>query len=366
MKKWMYLATILAVGIVLVLANLGHGTEAKKAKQPVHILAGIDSLTNGRLYGSNKSRYLDDFIPALKKQYGDGGPGYIPFDTLYFQREGGRLEFSGNLKEINDLPHDVAPAVYSFDFKGLYTLRGQSDFIKMDLNRSFTMAKLFYLEQGGGGSFEAGSGGHFIEVKTNGRTGLGVITLPGHTPRHSLIIRHIRGRVTLFGGYFYNPSGVIVSRVGQGGDRLEWYTGLNQRTLIQWIQALQPDLYIFNGGMNDRNWLSAYRYKASLDMYLTPFLKSHCTLILSIPNAIRGDETRLKAYSHELRLFSKQYHTGLISYQDALGTSYREAYLKGYMADDIHPNAKGASVMSRHLLNYLNHHEVFRALLSTK
>jgi len=353
MKKW--LVIVVAIGVFIgVFSELVNGSEEKKEPMPVHILAGIDSLTNGRLNGTTKSRYLDDFIPAVQKKYGDGGPGYVPFDTRYFNQEGGRLIYTPNLREINNIPHTMYPATYSFDFKGLYTNFGRSDSIKVRFNHSWTYGKLFYLKQLGGGTFKVGySNDRTLRVSTGGRPGLGVVELPIHDKDQPLFIKNIHGRVALFGGYFYNPTGVVVSRVGQGGDRLEWFAGLNQNQQREWIRVLKPDLFIFNGGMNDRHHLSAEQYETALEKYLSPFRKAHCSIIVSIPNAIHGDQRRLNQYADQLRLYSNKYHTGLFSYKDVLGGSFEEANKKGYMGDYIHPSAKGAKQISEHLLNYI-------------
>jgi lysophospholipase L1-like esterase len=340
-----------------------NGTEDTSGFHHVHILAGIDSLTNGRLYGTNKSRYLDDFIPALKKKYGDGGPGYIPFDTKFFHREGGVLTFSKGLKEINNISHHSFPAPYSFDFKGLFTNAGQSGKISFQLKDDWKNGEILYLKQPGGGTFYVNyPKGDLLKVDTKGKIGLGVVILPRHEKNQPVIVSRIEGKVALFGGYFYNPSGVVVSRVGQGGDRLEWYAHLNHQLLNQWLQVLQPDLFIFNGGMNDRHFLSASQYGQALDGYLTPFRKAGCPLILTIPNAIYENQGRLNEYASVLRQYSKKHHTGLVSNKKVLGKTFEEAKNKGYMGDAIHPNAKGAAMISRHLLQYLKSHSQYQII----
>lgn len=366
MRKMILIIIALITGW-MILFNLVSGAEDKKEPQPVHILAGIDSLTNGRLYSETPNRYLNDFIPALKKSYGDGGPGYIPFDTRFFNQEGGKLIFSTHLKEINNVPHDVSPAIYSFDFKGLYTNNGHSDQITIHLQNSWETVKVFYLKQPGGGTFRIGYlNGKKVKIDTNGYTGFGVVVLPHHKKGQSLVIRNIQGKVVLFGGYFYNPTGIVVSRVGQGGDQLAWYGGIDQKLLNEWVQALQPDLFIFNGGMNDRNHLTADQYEQALIRYLTPFREADCAMILTIPNAIHGNNTRLNEFTGKLRTYALNHHTGLVSNKEVLGETFQEAQNRGLMSDAIHPNAKGSELISRHFLTYIERHAEYQKIFLKK
>lgn len=369
MKKWLMLfIAILAIGATLVVGvihpRLASGNK-DVSSQPVLVMAGIDSLTNGPLHAATKSRYLDDFIPRLKKRFGDGGPGYIPFDSRYFSQDGGRLWYSRHLKEINDLPPAAPPALYSLDMKGLYTYHGVRDRVIIRLNDSWKHGKLFYLIHPDGGSFQVGyRGGPFKRVVTDGPRDLGVVPLPEHRGNRALVIRRINGKVILFGGYFYNDRGVIVSRIGQGGDQLAWFAGLNHTMQEKWLAALKPNLFLFNGGMNDRRFLSASEYKTALTRYLDPFRRSGCRIVVIIPNAIFGDNRPLQAYSGVLKNYAKDYGTGLVSNRKALGATFQIAQKRGYMADHIHPNAAGSRLISRHMYRYLMSHEEYRSLLA--
>jgi len=363
MKKWLFILGTIGI-LVIVFTNLVNGFEETSRRGPIHILAGIDSLTNGRLHGENKSRYLDDFIPKLKKKFGDGGPGYVPFDSRFFNQEGGEFKYSAGLKEINDMPHNMYPARYSFDYKGLYANFGHADSVFFKLNKPWKYGKLIFLKQMGGGTFNVVyPSGASLKVNTNGRRGLGIAVLPKHQNDQPIRIKNITGKVALFGGYFYNADGVVVSRVGQGGDRLAWFGELNRQEQKQWIQALQPDLFIFNGGMNDRGAMNAKQYRSALARYLAPFREASCPIILTVPNAIRGDEARLKEYEQELRAYAEEYHTGLFSAKAALGKTYQAAQERGYMGDSIHPNEKGAKAISQSLLQYLDSHQRYRNIL---
>ncbi|MFC4620168.1 SGNH/GDSL hydrolase family protein [Camelliibacillus cellulosilyticus] len=373
MKKWMLM--IIVVGLIsFILWPAFFASSSDRAKvsqsfhQPALILAGIDSLTNGPLYAATKARYLDDFIPRIERAYGNGGPGYIPFDTRYFKQEGGLIGMSPGLREIRNIPKTSDPARFSFDLKGVFTRSGNMDNLTVQIPEIWHYGKIFYLIQPQGGSFEVGYAGdaHFERVRTDGSRRLGVLNLPVHQQKSQLVIKQIQGKVTLFGGYFYNSGGVIVSRVGQGGDRLAWYAGINHQMLKEWIAALQPNLFIFNGGMNDRRTLNATSYRKALDQYLNPFREADCQLILTMPNAILGDNRTLDSYDKVLRDYAEKYHTGLVSNKEVLGATFKLANKRHEMGDHIHPNASGSRKISENMYHYIMNHAEFRSRLQGK
>ncbi|WP_132748247.1 SGNH/GDSL hydrolase family protein [Scopulibacillus darangshiensis] len=378
MKKLSYSALFVAVICILVIitqsfvfepvqsSNNGENTPIKRPKL---VLAGIDSLTNGPIYQKTKSRYLDDFIPRMHDVFGDGGPGYVPFDSIYFKQEHGTFRFSYGVHEINDLVPGKYPSQYSLDLKGIYTKGGYLRWMRVDMPRSmdWKYGEIFYLQQPNGGSFRVGytQSGQREEVHTKGSLKLGVVTLPKNKYDGRLTFSHINGKVVIFGGLFLNDHGVAVSRIGQGGDRLDWHARIHNNMMAQWLKELNPSLFIFNGGMNDRSTLSAKGYKYDLNNYLQPFIKENCRLLLVAPNAILGNNRILKEYENVLVNYAKNHGTGFISNKEALGENYLKAESKGYMGDRIHPNDLGSKVISQHLFNYLIHEDKFSSLFHT-
>ncbi|MBM7644107.1 lysophospholipase L1-like esterase [Scopulibacillus daqui] len=346
-------------------------THYNTEQKPMLILAGIDSLTNGPIYHKEKSRYLDDFIPRMHKYFGDGGPGYVPFDSIYFKQEHGEFHFSNGMKQINDLPPGQYPSQYSLDLKGMYTTGGWLNWmtVKFPKKWHWTYGKIFYLKQPHGGHFNVGykQSDKALSVNTNSpKLGLGVIHLPKNIYNGQLEFSHINGKVAIFGGEFLNKKGVAVSRIGQGGDRLAWHALIDNRMMDEWLKQLDPELLMLNAGMNDRRFLSADRYRKDLTNYLDPYIKEKTEILLIGPNAILGDNTRLDQYRKVLRQYADQHHTGYISNQSALGYSYLEAQSKNLMGDRIHPNALGSKIISKHLFNYLMSNNQFASLFNNK
>ncbi|WP_176222092.1 SGNH/GDSL hydrolase family protein [Tuberibacillus sp. Marseille-P3662] len=331
--------------------------DATPEKRPFLIVAGLDSLTNGALTHKTKSRYLDTLIPQMHKTYGDGGPGYVPFDSIYFKQDHHQLKMSRRLKEINDLEPGQYPSQYSFDLKGLYTNKGRSDWLRFDLKKDWTYGRVFYLQQPDGGSFKIGYRHQkFIQVDTGGSLSLKTIELPKHVQDRQVVIRHISGKVTLFGGIFLKNGGVAVSRIGQGGDLLRWHAQLNNAFMKQWLQQLKPDLLIFNGGTNDRYRSSVGEFRRHLRHYLKPFEASKCQILINAPNAVKYKQKRLLNFIHSMKAYAKQHNDAFISNQKVLGNTFQEAQQAGYMGDWVHPNHRGTKKIGNQLFFYIREH----------
>ena len=360
-------AVVLLLGIAAILVQTltaaGAPDSHKRAKEtvnhrPVLVLAGIDSLTNGPIHLQTKSRYLDDFIPRMHQIFGNGGPGYVPFDSLYFNQEKGEFHYSFDVHEINDLVPGQYPSQYSLDLKGIYTNRGFMRWMSVNMPSSWQWkyGKIFYLTQPDGGSFQVGysSGKTEMTVNTNASTRhLGVAILPEHKPGESLRFTHINGKVIIFGGLFLNDDGVAVSRIGQAGDRLAWHAGIRNDMMVQWLGELRPSLLIFNGGMNDRGALTQQGYQIALKNYLQPFSDAGTQMLLVAPNAILGNNQILHEYQSVLSSYATKHQAGLIDNKDVLGKTYLSAVSHGYMGDHIHPNDKGSELISKHIFHYL-------------
>ncbi len=345
--------------------------QVKLANRPVLVLAGIDSLTNGPIHLQTKSRYLDDFIPRMHQAFGNGGPGYVPFDSIYFKQEKGSFHFSYGVHEINDLVPGQYPSQYSMDLKGIYTNGGFLRWLRVRMPSSWQWkyGKIFYLKQPGGGSFRMGYGGGHPGTVINTASAtrqLGVAILPEHNPGESLEFSHINGKVIIFGGLFLNDHGVAVSRIGQGGDRLSWHARIKNNMMNQWLAQLRPSLLIFNGGMNDRGIMTPQGYQSAIKNYLQPFKNAGSQMLLVAPNAILGDNQILEAYQTKLQHYANRNKTGFIDNKNVLGKNYLGAESSGYMGDHIHPNDKGSELISKHIFNYLLSKSNFVSLFPKK
>src|SRR3712207_7024739 len=73
-------------------------------------------------------------------------------------------------------------------------------------------------------------------------------------PRSTLFPYTTLFRSTAFGGLFtLGSSGVMVSRVAVGGTSMASHAAMDDGFRQKWFAALQPSMYILNGGMNDRD-----------------------------------------------------------------------------------------------------------------
>lgn len=345
------------------LSNVAWKTENTMLTQPVfttttknnliHILCGIDSLT----HGAGGTSYVDSFRPRIQGEYGVGGIGYLPLDNGAIAEFGG-WNFSG-MTSLMAIGGDVEPACYSLDRRGLYNDNATNGHIWVYLqNKNFTHVKLLYLIQPGGGSFTVGYGDvqsslHQTINTSGAAVDLGVLTLEDNVSPHNgqLIINNINGKVCVFGYYLYNDEGIVLSKVGQGGEKLSNQNLLNKDFQSKWLDVLNIDYFLFNGGMNDRNDLTSDQYKNTLSSYLQPYKDKKVNIIVVRPNGASGD-TKLAQFEEKIIEYCKENQVSYFNDNYVLGGSYDVANSLGYMADGVHPNQVGNQKRSNAYLGY--------------
>lgn len=320
------------------------------------ILAGIDSLTNG----AGGTKYLDYFAPRMRGEMGDGGPGYVPLDYGYSVEEGYSFGASGGFVALSLLPKDDPDVLRSFDLKGYRTVGATNGAMDYDIKRKYKKCTLFYLKKPGGGSFKVGYLSDYASVNftidTNSVSySLGVFDMPDNTDSRQgkIAIRQAVGDVCLFGLLCLNDTGVAISRIGKGGDRLKWHSDLDATFRTAWIEALKPKMYLFNGGANDSNFATADEFSNYLNNYLGGFITYGTQIVLIRPNSISGN-TMIDQYEQKLLNFRKQNKTDMVFNNRLLGEKYETANADGYMLDGVHPSDLGNRKIANNLLSYLS------------
>lgn len=315
------------------MANTSNGTIRS-------IICGIDSLTAGA--GGNS--YFEFFASAVRKTFGDGGGGFISFDDTA-SADGvsfGKQGFS----YIKNLDKSSLPAQCSFDYGGLHEenfVAGNG--VDWDVQRQWDNMRIYYLQQPNGGQFIAGHTNiNFaqwtISVDTNGPLALAWVDMPVVVGGSSGIrIGHSGdGVMTLFGALstIDNDSPTII-RQAFGGYSMADYAGLDPIYQQAWFAELAPDLYILNGGMNDRGASLPAEFISNVDAFLSN-LPATCDKLLLAP-AEPSDE--LTSYMHEYRgellEYAKANQCGFLDISKQ-GGDYATAVSLGLMLDTVHPN----------------------------
>lgn len=320
------------------------------------ILAGIDSLTNG----AGETKYLDYFSPRLRGEIGDGGIGYCAFD-IYSQDsvENFSIGYLG-MSNLSATPNLIDNNhKYSFDLKGVYRTDGDgTQYVNVEIKRKFKHSKIVYLKQPDGGSFDIRyNGDTIIHVDTsNDAFDLGSLDMPDKdyfllSPNGNALLRitNILGSVCIYGGIFTNDTGVAISPIGRGGNRLEWHNNLDKNIFAKWLTILQPNMFIFNGGTNDN---ISSDFNEMLSSYLQPYVDANCNIILIRPHQMSSDE-KWSLWETILKSYAKQKHLDYISEKYLLGSSYLEANANGYMLDGTHSSVLGNKKRSNNLLQHL-------------
>ena len=339
--------------------------EAENLKKPIisntqkvtgltHIMAGIDSLTNG----AGSTAWSDYFRPRIQGELGMGGLGFVGFHNTTIQ-EFGTWNIAG-MSGLDGTDQSLYPGKYSLDNKGLYCENGDGTTPHIwcyFTDKNFKHAKLIYLKQPGGGSFKVGYVNKTIDTyitvdTSNADFDLGVIDLEDNVSPNNgqLSITAMTGKIAVFGYYLYNDSGCIFTKLGKGGDTLVNHAKTDSAFRAKWLDVLKPDYYMANLGVNDKESMSDVVYDTTIRSYLQPFLDKSTQIIMVRPNDISGD-TKLDAFNDKIVAFCKEKRCGYINEKSLLG-SYSEANSLGYMVDTVHPSVIGNKKRTDNYLNY--------------
>lgn len=319
----------------------------------IHFGAGIDSLTNG----ASGSCWVDKFRERAYGEMGCGGLGYIGFDNTQIVEFG---SWNTNLPTILGTEYEK----YSLDAKGIYrndTVGGDHLYLYFT-NRNFKYAKLFYLKQPSGGSFQirwtSDDPSTRVTIDTsNGDYDLGVYDLQNenNASRNGTIdLTSFSGNVVVFGVFLTNDDGIIVTKLGKGGDQFAKHANLDSTFRKKWLDILQFDYYLLNAGTNDAHIIDETTYDTMLHDYLQAFLDNTVNIILISPNRFPDDigNAMMAKFEQKLISYAKDNKCAFFSHYSLLGNTYADAVSYGYMGDGPHPNDFGNQKISNHWLDY--------------
>lgn len=320
----------------------------------IHVMGGVDSLTNG----AGGQNYYVPFAGRMKGEFGQGGTGYAGFNVSSGVDSFGAVTSSG-FSLIRDLTPGSGYSSYSFDNKGVYVDSPTgTETYKHDLSlTSYDYVTLYYLKQPSGGSFDvfydADASTTTQTVNTVSATNdIGSIELGVKKGTSGIRINNCTGgKICIFGVFLKNKAGFIYSPIGKGGDKLQWHNATNSTFREKWLDLLKPDVFIFNGGMNDRSDLDASQYDSILRSYLQPFLNKSVQLIVCRPNPVNSGENIIQSYEEKLIQYTNEKRASYMDIKALFGDDYVTAYNLGYMqGDGVHPSELGCRKIANALL----------------
>lgn len=314
-------------------------------RKHVRVLAGIDSLTAGG--GSPWSSMIPDLATALKTAMGDGGVGLQFFDVLsagYYAAAGSGGSLSNFI--VADPAWDSGPRSHSLCGRGVAFTAASGGSAGLDPGLAWDFCRIFF-ELGAGGSFSAVNGGAgALGVSVSGAThptgALCSVDIQSAAGNTAVAVYSLTGAVTLFGAEFINASGgVTVSNCGLSGSSLSQHASLDNGWARQWAAMLRPDVYMLNGGMNDRASATPARYSFLVNEVVDRWQSAGAGVLLVRPNdSSDAGSSYLAEYDRVLKATAALRGCAFIDDRDALG-AYAAANAAGYMSDTVHPSATG-------------------------
>lgn len=319
------------------------------------VLGGIDSLTNGA--GTSNNNYGYYLERQLWNNYGFGGYGYVGFQNNTITQLG-RWNFSG-FQTLELTEQSVYPGKYSFDNKGCYADNVVNGHIYYYFkNTNHKKAKVIYLKQPNGGTFDFSwiISSKNVTVDTNSDTyelGVTELTEENLGKYTGVACSNCNGKLLIFGVYVYNERGAIFTRLGKGGDKLLNHAKTDDSFRSAWINIINPDIYLFNGGANDKDDWNGETYLSYLTKYLTPFINNNVHTICIRCNDISGDTKWNNIFQPILEKYAKDNRLDYISDKKILG-NYDFAMANGYMLEGIHPSELGNKKRANFYASYIN------------
>lgn len=343
--------------------NINYGILSKstfdgitKKENIFSVLGGIDSLTNGA--GTSNNNYGYYLERQLWNNYGFGGYGYVGFQNNSISQMGS-WNLSG-FKTLETTDQSQYPGKYSFDNKGCYADNASNGYINFNFkNKNHTRAKVIYLKQPNGGTFNfswvMSTKSELINTSSD-TFELGVTELSelnNNAQYKGVSCSNCNGKLLIFGVYLYNEKGAIFTRLGKGGDKLINHAKTDDVFRGKWLEVLNPDIYLFNGGANDKDDWNGETYLSYLTKYLTPFISNDVHIVCIRCNDISGDNNWNEIFEPILEKFVKDNRLDYISDKKILG-DYEFAMSNGYMLEGIHPSELGNKKRANYYASFLN------------
>ena len=348
-----------------------------------HIIAGIDSLTQGYFTGDDFGygpihSHFSEFIKLASSTIGNSG-GYFSIVAAQAARFGADIGAGSGFLSLANLPTSDSRRMRSFDFNGLAYpssawLSGKS--IYWTSNRNWKKQKVFFLRQGGGGGFEVD---HISEVgyrysvdtsKASAGLGLGdsvddllageyeldyieIGKMEGGSDQVKL--RHTHdGEMCVYGVLTDDDNGgcKYTFQSNSGYKVKDYVDNLDPATMKTWYQILEPSHYMLNGGTNDRSDSSVLDFESDyielIDRIKTGSysgaLSIESNVICISPNDI-VDKGAIEQFRKSIYQIAAANGYGYLDHMQFLG-SVNDATELGFMLDGTHPGYKGIPILA--------------------
>lgn len=249
------------------------------------VFCGIDSLTEGT--PNSYTQRLVGFGSAANEQ------GL--FVSLVETNVSDRIGFTAVSAVGN---RGVFPRNHSLDGKGLYgeALSGgrfrHLPLVTSGVSREWQNATVYYLQQPGGGTFDFrqyasdGTSSAGITVNTDGELLLQSAQISKSTTTSQAFteVLNATGSVVIF-AILYTTTSNDTFRIngGQGGASCQDWARVNYATLTRWMDLLNIDLYVYNGGTNDRFTASGSVLRTYIEPYLQAVAAAGTSILLVEP-----------------------------------------------------------------------------------
>lgn len=334
-------------------------------KSILRIAGGIDSLTDGA--GSPVASSFDNasgnsLIERLKALYGDAGK-LVAIDTGNGYYAGNSGSGGGSLQ--NETPvtaglWDGTNRKTTLFGKGWqFNSASGGYWAGLTPGIEWTYARVWF-RLGSGGSFSLGQ----MNTAESSAINAQAISSTTHTVgslQSAVIFRDtststsqrigaspVNGTVTFYHAEFYTGNaGVFSANCAVGGTTLQQHASLDDTYARQWWRALSPDLYVMNGGMNDRNGSSLPAVVGWMETLVDRIKSTGKTdVLLMRSNDPSSTASLIASYDKAWKSLALGRACGYFDVRTLAGfTDYATANGAGNMYDTVHPSVQGCGII---------------------
>ena len=307
------------------------------------------------------------FTSILQAQFGNSGPGYVPFYSIDPPVAGTALSTMGawTTKNGNTDPTVEGVDLYSTNSSDVAT-PGSKTITTTALVTGFV---IHWYGQTGGGSFTWQiDGGSASTINTSSLTGYQTTVISGLTsaPHVLLVTITVAGSagVTLLGADAQNSAvGVRVNALGHSGAQASNYTAVNAANWEAGITALGCNLAVLQLGVNDHNAnVAPATYAASMATIgarVVAALPLADVMLISSPDNGQVSTVSFSDYAVYLRAKAQVNAWGFIDQFRDFGP-YVDANSRALFLGNHHPNADGGRVLANLWTAYLTDGLVYK------
>lgn len=319
--------------------------SARREARQVNYVFALDSLSQG----AGGTSPVDFFRPRVQNRLGDGGIGFVAYNTSHVAFE--QMPFgAGGASQKNNTTFDAAtykfdPNLYHLD----YTAAVNAIMTLEDKFHIFDSAKCFYVKKPLGGTFNwrdaAAPTVGVVSVDTAAAVeSLGIAVRNGFTPQlWNKVQAVVNGDVRLIGADLQRgTTGARVHRVAQGGSQLAQVAQLDGPSYTAFLQSIGCDCYVLNAGMNDAPSGLASAYDTNIRKVLgwVRSANPNAAIVLMQMNytADSTKNAKLEEYRRILLNIADDMDC-MVHDNQAVIDNYVRANAAGLMVDTTHPNS---------------------------